>query len=249
MGLDMFAYFLAKNIVELPRLVVLTLFFVLALYPIVTPNLDWYYCWGFSCAASFATSGFAYMMSVALSPLKAQLCTVIYVLVALMFSGLATSLQTLHQNPMFSAISYLSILRWHCELVYLQDVYSLTLAWRMPPPYYSDAGQYSALEWIIALDYTPLSAVLALNVSILILLGINFRILAFVSLVVFNRDKRGLPTLTQMCFYWIVNPLDDWSRARREQGERQRHHQRAVLLPRFSNLQLQPAEEWLTVSV
>jgi len=248
MGLDMFAYFLAKNIVEIPRLIVLTLFFVLAFYPIVTPNLIWYYCWGYSCAAAFAIAGFAYLMSVALSPLKAQLCTVIYVLVALMFSGLATSLQDLHNNFMFKAVSYLSIMRWLSELVYLQDVYSLTLAWRMPPPYYSEATQYSALQWIMILGYTPLSAALALNVSILILLGITFRILAFISLILFNRDKRGLPTLTQMCFYWILNPLDDWGRARREKSAQKRQRHRSVLLA-SSNLEAQRVEDWQTVSV
>jgi len=61
--------------------------------------------------------------------------------------------------------------------------------------------------------------VFALNVSMLILLGITFRVFAFVSLVAFNRDKRGLPTLAQMSLYWIVNPLDDWARARGEQQE------------------------------
>ena len=248
MGLDMLAYFLAKNIVEIPRLIVLTLFFVLAFYPIVTPNLIWYYCWGYSCAAAFAIAGFAYLMSVALSPLKAQLCTVIYVLVALMFSGLATSLQDLHENSMFKAVSYLSIMRWLSELVYLQDIYSLTLAWRMPPPYYSEATQFSALQWIMILGYTPLSAAIALDVSILFLLGIIFRILAFASLILFNRDKRGLPTLTQMCFYWIVNPLDDRSRAREKRVQKHRRHS-SIHVSLSESLNARRVEDWQTISV
>jgi hypothetical protein len=61
--------------------------------------------------------------------------------------------------------------------------------------------------------------VFTLDVAMLVLLGIAFRVLAFVSLVAFNRDKRGLPTLAQMSLYWVVNPLDDWARARGERAE------------------------------
>lgn len=59
--------------------------------------------------------------------------------------------------------------------------------------------------------------VFALDVALLLLLGVAFRVLAFVALVAFNRDKRGLPTLAHMSLYWVVNPLDDWARARGEQ--------------------------------
>jgi hypothetical protein len=44
-----------------------------------------------------ACSGVAYLASTALSPLKAQLVVVIYVLVAVMFSGLETHLSTLEK--------------------------------------------------------------------------------------------------------------------------------------------------------
>jgi hypothetical protein len=76
---------------------------------------------------------------------------VIYVLVAVMFSGLATRLGKLEANPLFVSLSYLSFARWQAELVYLQTVRSLTVAWRMPPPYYAKASQYSALEGLVGL--------------------------------------------------------------------------------------------------
>ena len=41
MKLSKLAYFTAKNVVELPRILVLSFFFVMSFYPIVTPNVDW----------------------------------------------------------------------------------------------------------------------------------------------------------------------------------------------------------------
>jgi len=226
MKLDNLAYFMAKNLVELPRLALLTLFFVLSFYPIVTPNVDWLLFVGYSFAAAFACSGVAYLASIALSPLKAQLLVVIYVLVAVMFSGLATKLSELDTNPLFACLSYFSFARWLSELIYLQDVYTLALAWRMPPPYYSKQSAYSAFYGILGLGYTPQTVVLVLDSLMLVLLGLLFRYLAYWSLIAFNRDKRGLPTLSQMSLYWIVNPLDDWARARRERHERMLRAQR-----------------------
>jgi hypothetical protein len=66
---------------------------------------------------------------------------VIYVLVAVMFSGLATKLSALSENPLFLVVSYVSFARWLAELLYLQEVWSLTLAWRMPPAYYVKASR------------------------------------------------------------------------------------------------------------
>ena len=51
-------------------------------------------------------------------------------------------------------------------MCYLQNVWSLSLAWRMPPPYYIHAGRYSALLTLIGYDYTPLTLVIWLDVSI-----------------------------------------------------------------------------------
>ena len=230
MRLDKFAYFIAKNLVELPRLAVLTFFFVMSFYPTVTPDVPWTYFLAYSCAASFSVSGVAYLASIALEPLKAQLVVVIYVLVAVMFSGLATKLSVLNDNPLFLAVSYLSFARWHAELIYLQTVWSLTVAWRMPPAYYIKASKYSALLGLMELGYSPQDLVMYLDVGMLLLLGFIFRVLAFWSLVVCNRDKRGLPTIGQMSLYWIVNPLDDWARARKQRAEEERRRESFIAL-------------------
>jgi hypothetical protein len=80
MNLNKLAYFVAKNVVELPRLLLLTFFFVMSFYPIVTPVIQWWQFVSYAFAASFACSGIAYLASVALDPLTAQLLTVIWVI-------------------------------------------------------------------------------------------------------------------------------------------------------------------------
>ena len=191
----------------------LTLFFVLASYPIVTPNLEWIFCWAFCCAATFAISGFGYFVSIALNPLKAQLCTVTYVLVAVMFSGLATtSVLSFKGNPFFMTLSYLSIMRWLSELIFLRQVYSLSLAWRMPPPCYENETESSELHWLFMFGLTPVSEVFYLDVAMLLLLGITFRIFAFVSLVTCNRNKRGLRTYGQIISHRLSCLCDVWFR-------------------------------------
>jgi len=112
--------------------------------------------------------------------------------------------------------------RWHSSVQWLHSKISTHFMF-LPSTYSFRALIFWQLLHVAHLfhylRYTPLDVVFSLNVSMLILLGVTFRVLAFVSLVAFNRDKRGLPTLAQMSLYWIVNPLDDWARARGEQQE------------------------------
>uniref|UniRef100_A0A7S2W930 ABC transporter domain-containing protein n=1 Tax=Rhizochromulina marina TaxID=1034831 RepID=A0A7S2W930_9STRA len=233
MNLNKLAYFMAKNIVELPRLLLLTFFFVMSFYPIVTPTIQWYLYLLYGFAAAYAASGTAYLLSIALDPLTAQLLTVIWILVSIMFSGLSTRLDELNSSPVFSVLTYVSYARWFAELIYLQTVWSMSLAWRMPPPYYSSQSKFSALFGVLSYLYTPSNRAMYLNVAMLVFLGTLSRILAFIALSAFNRDKMGLSTLTQMGLYWVVNPLDDWARARREKADRARR--RADYMARMEN--------------
>lgn len=212
MNLDMFAYFLAKNVVELPRLALLTFFFVMSFYPLVAPNMEWYYYFYYSFAASFACSGFSYFASIALSPLKAQLLVVIYVLVGVMFNGTTTRLSDLSHNLFFNAISYLSYARWLCELCYLRQIYNLSFAWRLPPNFYLKPSVNSALYGLIMLEYTPTDKSMMLDMIMLLLLGFAFRCFAFISMIVFNRDKKGLPPLCHpnLTCLSIVKTVKTW---------------------------------------
>jgi hypothetical protein len=160
--------------------------------------MEWYYYFFYVYAASFTCSGFAYWVSIALSPLKAQLTVVIYVLVGVMFNGTTTRLSDLSNNVFFLTITYLSYARWLCELCYLQEVFNLSLAWRMPPNVYLKASVNSAMYGLVTLEYTPTTHAMIYDVYMLLLLGVFFRILGFISLSLCNRDKRGLQSFAHM---------------------------------------------------
>lgn len=117
-------------------------------------------------------------------------------------------------------LSYLSIMRWLSELIFLRQVYSLSLAWRMPPPCYMNESESSELHWLLMFGLTPISDIFSLDVAMLLLLGVVFRILAFTSLIVCNRNKRGLRTLGQIVGQSVCYPLEVlFSRAQRKKVE------------------------------
>ena len=216
MNLNRFGYFMAKNFIELPRLLLLSFFFSMAFIPIVTPIIPWYYLMLINWAGAFAVSGVSVFASIAFDPLSAQLFVVIFVLINSMFSGLSTSISTIMENPFYSALMYTSYARWLAELLYLDDVYFLSLAWRMPPNWYKSESEYSALYGCITYEYVPTAMSMDLCILSLVWLGIFFRFIGYLSLLVFNRDKMGQSTVTQMAIYFILNPCDDcWKSMRR----------------------------------
>ena len=81
MDLDKRAYFAAKNVVELPRLAVLTLTLLSTYLPLTNLKRPWAAIYGIVYAAAFAVSGTAYAVSIMLEPKNAQLGVVIAVLV------------------------------------------------------------------------------------------------------------------------------------------------------------------------
>ena len=112
MGLDKRAYFLAKCLVELPRLALLTLTLLLTYLPLTNLQRSWRAIFGIACAAAFAVSGSAYAISIALAPKNAQLGVVIGVLVWVMFAGFAIPLRDIElMSWPARVVSYLSYAR------------------------------------------------------------------------------------------------------------------------------------------
>lgn len=66
----------------------------------------------------------------------------------------------------------------------------------------------SELHWLLMFGLTPVSDIFSLDISMLLLLGVVFRLLAFSSLIVCNRNKRGLRTLGQIVGNWVCYPLE-----------------------------------------
>lgn len=78
------------------------------------------------------------------------------------------------------------------ELVYIREVYNKSIAWRMPPTFYQQKNDFSVLNGVLAYSFTPQSVIFSLNLLMLCLIGLIFRLIAFWSLVILSRDERGL---------------------------------------------------------
>jgi len=195
---DVTAFFVAKNVVELPRIFILTLVFTLSLYPFANPSVEWHQFWLYCFFAAFTSSGFAYWASASLTNIKAQLAVVIYAMAAVVFSGMAIKLSALNSHCLSRALSYISFMRWFSELVYIREVYKKSIAWRMPPTFYQQKNDFSVLNGVLAYSFTPQSVIFILNLFMLCLIGIFFRLIAFWSLVILSRDKRGLSSVSDI---------------------------------------------------
>ena len=155
MGLSKPAFFLAKNIVELPRLAVLVLMLLATFYPMANPRcpFDVYFIMSFS--AAFAISGWAYILSIAQDPKTAQLSMVVIMVVFTMFCGVIPRLSAIDKmGPGAQVVAWLSFARWYVECLYIEETRRMSDAWRMPPPFYRRPASESALMGLAAFDYT-----------------------------------------------------------------------------------------------
>lgn len=66
----------------------------------------------------------------------------------------------------------------------------------------------SELHWLLMFGLTPVSDIFSLDISMLLLLGVVFRLFAFTSLIICNRNKRGLRNLGQIVGHWVCYPLE-----------------------------------------
>lgn len=129
MSLNVTAYFLGKDLVQLPRLSLLTLMFATPFYALATPTPYFSFYLLSLCCMSYAISGYAYVASVSRLALfldarlfvtqvagggSAQLVTVICVLILTMLSGVGSqTLNHLNAVPILRIVPWLSPLRWY----------------------------------------------------------------------------------------------------------------------------------------
>jgi hypothetical protein len=119
-------------------------------------------------------------------------------MVAVIFSGMATKLSSLDSHLVLSVLSYTSFVRWFAELVYIREVFTKSIAWRMPSEFYKKQSHYSALYGVLAYGYTPQTIVFGLDLCVLFLLGLVFRVFAYWALVLVDREMRGLRNLSDI---------------------------------------------------
>ncbi|EGB05777.1 putative ABC transporter [Aureococcus anophagefferens] len=249
MELDRFAYFLAKNAVEVPRLAV---FATLTL-------------------ATFARCrrrGFIFLRatySCAVRGVGLRLSMVMLVLVFVLFCGISPKLSQIDnmgpaaQRAPARAVSrsrglapgprrYASALsygRWYVEGLYTSQTRQLSDAWKMrvfPAPrpwaWYAKPNQDCALAGLFSLSFSELyraksghlRTINDLNIPILFAIGAAMRVVSYLLLLLCNRDKMGKQTILQLLAQFFLNPVSDllddvvgaWERGfgRKRRGER-----------------------------
>jgi hypothetical protein len=121
-GTSTSVYFLAKNISQLPWLLVLPLF-LLSLFSIFSPpqgNFWVYYAVLF--AACFNSSGMAYIVSIIFIPSNATIVGSLYPLICSVFGSVSPSLVSLRETAIGTLMTYVSYTRWVVETLLMNEV-------------------------------------------------------------------------------------------------------------------------------
>lgn len=109
-GISRVAYFLGKNIAELPMLILTPVMFLSMFTTLTTPRTNLGALYAIVFMGTWAVSGMAYMISVIVDPRDAQLATVVLVLISSMFGGVNPTLAKLQTMGFVSvgaaALSY-----------------------------------------------------------------------------------------------------------------------------------------------
>ena len=162
MNLDSLAYFLAKNLVEIPRIMLLVVVFLSTFcrdislltttsssstttttgtfYPFAKPIAFFSEYFLVSFFTVWNITGVSYIASAMLEPKSAQLAMVILTLITVLFSGLDPRLSKLENSFFGMFISSMSQNRWMQESLYVQHTVKLEPAWKMLPTFYQNKG-------------------------------------------------------------------------------------------------------------
>lgn len=95
MNLDPLAYFIAKLLVDLPRVVVLTVCVCVSFYPQVSPLAPLVEFVSISLFAAWSVTGVAYFVSVVFEKEASQLLVVVFILGCMLISGIQPTLKAM----------------------------------------------------------------------------------------------------------------------------------------------------------
>ena len=192
MGLNPLPYFIAKNLVEIPRLAILVSVEAVSFYCLVQPECRILDFIGKSIMASWHIAGYAQFLSIALNDKSAQLSLVILCLVFLLYSGARNTLGNM--GGFQYAMSWLSPDRWLMEDVFVCHTHSMTPIYRLLPSWYENPQSLSIIAYEYKLFFTEgfiFFKLPAWNVIMNFWFGFLWRIVAFFCLTYLNRDKMG----------------------------------------------------------
>jgi len=199
-GLSPAAAFLGKALADVPRLSLLAAAFVLAFYPLARPRAGLGIYVMLAVCDALAASGFGYCAAAVLEPASAQLGALCIALLFAMFSGVHP---TVTQMPVaLKIIHYASPDRYFVEQLFVEEVVSMSEAFRLPPTFYSSSDS-SALAQMLAYGYLTedpsiywhKSQLRTLNAATLLAVALVSRALAFGLLIRANAEALGRPPL------------------------------------------------------
>ncbi|GMI46325.1 hypothetical protein TrCOL_g9564 [Triparma columacea] len=206
MNLDTLSYFLAKTMVELGRIAILVTAILVSFYPLASPRCEFSLYWNICFAAALMATGVPIIFSTSMDPKSAQLATVVFILIANMMSGNQPTLSAIDKMGTGAIyLSRLSYARWFDEALFIAETAHYADAWKMPPNFLKTSD--SVVARLVKFSYTEGMA--DLNIYVMYYLAIIFRIVAYIGLVSFNRDKRSLPSFFDLVVEDIFTPLKE----------------------------------------
>ena len=199
MHLSPLPYFLGKTLIEIPRLMILTLCLVGFFYPFTKSLCNFQHFYWQALICSWNISGWATMLSVKYNDKSAQLMLVIFCLISLLYAGVQTRLGEM-SDPEY-AISWLSPNRWLVEDLFTCHASGLSAVYRLPPTWYATKSD-SLLGFLIIFSYQEsfnnaggIRQSTQYDVLVSFWFGCLTRAIAFLFLVYANRGQMAQPTL------------------------------------------------------
>jgi hypothetical protein len=176
-GMSTLAFFLGKDLAALPMILIPPLFLISIFYFLTAPASNFFAMFAVLLAVQFVCVAVGYTISLLLAPSNALLAGVVFVVVSTLFSGANPTLAKLKSFGLPAvAMASLSFSRWSTEALYS------TLLEAYKDKYDVQAGlDY----WGFDLQHYPLVDFLALAG-----LALSLRLVAFVILFVFHRNKK-----------------------------------------------------------
>jgi len=205
MSLNIKAYYIGKNLVEIPRIAILTFAILMTFYPLANPQSSFASYFGLCFAGVFMATGVPIIFSTSLDPKSSQLATVVFILVVNMFSGTNPRLSQIN-NMGFGPqlLTKLSYARYLVEALFTTETELYSDAWKFPPSFYGTAND-SVVFRLLAFSWTE--NINFYNVLVMVWLGITFRIMGYIALICSNRAQRSLPGINQLYIKHIVEPV------------------------------------------
>ena len=98
-GINRYAYFCGKNLIDVPKLMLVPIFFMILFYGLTARRASLAELYGIILAGAFAVSGIGYTISMVASFQDSQLIGIVVVLILGILSGLTPTLKDVGLTP------------------------------------------------------------------------------------------------------------------------------------------------------